>query len=170
MSWLIYISIDTWRGQISTQFSHLQMIFIFSLFLVEFPLTIFFVVKYINFLFIYFFTLNEVSQVFRTPIFFHKKRGKFNKIAPSLPFFLPCFYYLLENLLLAMAFPLERVYHVLGIYTSSHTTHETHTYCQRRKKVRKALKLLPYRIIGHFKQNDELGFFFLLKQIHRIVF
>ena len=27
------------------------------------------------------------------------------------------------------------------------------------KKVRKALKLLPYRIIGHFKQNDELGFF-----------
>ena len=59
-----------------------------------------------------------------------------------------------------LTFLLERVYHVLGIYTSSLTTHETHTYCQRRKKVRKALKLLPYRIIGHFKQNDELGFFF----------
>ena len=28
------------------------------------------------------------------------------------------------------------------------------------KKVRKALKLLPYRIIGHFKQNDELKYFF----------
>ena len=28
------------------------------------------------------------------------------------------------------------------------------------KKVRKALKLLPYTIIGHFKQNDKHGFFF----------
>ena len=148
MSWLIYISIDTWRGQISTQFSHLLTIFIFLLFLVEFPLTFFFfllntsIFKILNYYYYYYyyFILNEVSQVFRTPIFFQKKGGKFNKIAPSLPFFLPCFYYLLENLLLAMAFPLERVYHVLGIYTSSLTIHETHTYCQRRKKSKKSIK------------------------------
>ena len=47
------------------------------------------------------------------------------------------------------------------MYTpSSLTTHETHTTTKGEKKgVRKASNLLPYTIIGHFKQNDKLGFF-----------
>ena len=45
------------------------------------------------------------------------------------------------------------------LYTPSFlTTQGTHTTTKGEKKgVRKALKLLPYTIIGHFKQNDKHG-------------
>ena len=54
-----------------------------------------------------------------------------------------------------------RGYIMFKEYTPALSQHMRPTLIAKgEKKVRKALKLLPYRIIGHFNQNGELGFFF----------
>ena len=55
------------------------------------------------------------------------------------------------------------------MYTPALSLHIRHTLTVKgEKKVRKVLKLLPYTIIGHSKQNKEFEFF-SLKRIRRIV-